>query len=188
MRKRKEKEVVEFVTNQSNMASLHCSLYLFLLFSVATPSHAFGAFLPQHSERSLLSVGRLGRRNQVANFMSPQDDEIDADSLGDWRDFRRGLSETGIITSESTDSNTNSKKSKKKSVSKQNEELLKSQNEELSQEYETSVWAHETGSPEVGGLVCRLPLEGRFFMCILLLFHHYIFKKCHVVLLTQFIY
>jgi hypothetical protein len=115
------------------------------------------------------------------------DDYIDEESLGDWRSFRMNLansvasgdsSSSSIIdgidlsdessvssslstTETTTTTNNNNQDSPKrpKSVSKQNEELLTAQNSALAQEYLNGVWAHDTSSPEVGGLVCRMPLE-----------------------------
>lgn len=84
-----------------------------------------------------------------------EDDLIDADSLGDWRAFRRNLAGS----TESSEESGTVDKSPKKSVSKENEALLQLQNEELAEEYRTGVWAHEISTPEVGGLVCRMPLE-----------------------------
>lgn len=120
-------------------------------------------------------------------WMSSDDDDdyIDEDSLGDWRSFRMNLANSvasgdsstasssiidGIdlsddsVSSQSTENSTtnnNDQGSPKrpKSVSKQNEELLSAQNSALAQEYLNGVWAHDTSSPEVGGLVCRMPLE-----------------------------
>jgi hypothetical protein len=46
------------------------------------------------------------------------------------------------------------------SVLKRNKELLSTQNAALAKKYSRSgVWAHELAVPEVGGLVCRMPLE-----------------------------
>jgi hypothetical protein len=51
-----------------------------------------------------------------------------------------------------------------KSVSKRNKELLSTQNVALAEEYSRGgVWAHESGVLEVGGLVCRMPLEGEIY-------------------------
>ena len=52
-----------------------------------------------------------------------------------------------------------------KSVSKRNEELLVSQNADLAEEYirDGGAWAHATAVPEVGGLVCRMPLEAEIY-------------------------
>mmetsp|Transcript_15035 Transcript_15035/g.36735 ORF Transcript_15035/g.36735 Transcript_15035/m.36735 type:complete len:490 (+) Transcript_15035:270-1739(+) len=95
-----------------------------------------------------------------------EDDEfIDTDSLGDWRAFRRNLAfdeQDGEETEENEPSS--SLKTKPiKSVSKANEEILISQNEKLAAEYLTGVWAHPVATPEVGGLVARMPLERELF-------------------------
>lgn len=50
-------------------------------------------------------------------------------------------------------------KERPKSVSEPNEQLLQVQNSKLAEEYLTGVWAHESSVPEVGALVCRMPLE-----------------------------
>lgn len=81
------------------------------------------------------------------------DDYIDSEGLGDWRTFRMNLAVTG---------NPTDKKPKgvpRKSVSKENEEVLRSQSKVLADEYANGMWAHDTAKPEVGGLVVRLPLE-----------------------------
>lgn len=81
-----------------------------------------------------------------------EDDEdfIDTTSLGDWRTFRRNLAlvekeqpqdGTAQELSESSFPKTTTKKPK--SVSKENEEILLQQNEDLAKEYITGVWAHE---------------------------------------------
>eukprot|EP00591_Stephanopyxis_turris_P002313 CAMPEP_0195508638 /NCGR_PEP_ID=MMETSP0794_2-20130614/1794_1 /TAXON_ID=515487 /ORGANISM="Stephanopyxis turris, Strain CCMP 815" /LENGTH=514 /DNA_ID=CAMNT_0040635647 /DNA_START=51 /DNA_END=1595 /DNA_ORIENTATION=+ len=104
------------------------------------------------------------------------DEEIDTSSLGDWRKFRMNLAETGLNTNDddnddedsssspsSTSGESSKKQPKRKSVSKLNEQLLESQNEKLAKEYKSEVWAHETAKAEVGGLVCRLPLEAEIY-------------------------
>lgn len=106
------------------------------------------------------------------DFDADDDDDdvsIDPDSLGDWRAFRRNLAQSGIgvseSSSESAEGGSKEKKpeAKPKSVSKRNEELLMSQNKALANEYRTGVWAHEAPNAEVGGLLCRLPLEAEIY-------------------------
>ncbi|KAL3764670.1 hypothetical protein ACHAW5_000301 [Stephanodiscus triporus] len=53
--------------------------------------------------------------------------------------------------------------SRPKSVSRRNEELLSAQNAALAEEYLHGAWAHESAVPEVGGLVCRMPLEAEIY-------------------------
>lgn len=100
-------------------------------------------------------------------------DYIDTDSLGDWRNFRRSLT-LGMEVEENQDDGNNTKNSVSstkvsvkddddvdalpskrpptksglsvKSVSKDNEEVLKSQNKDLAEEYLNGVWAHETST------------------------------------------
>ena len=113
------------------------------------------------------------------------DEYIDDSSLGDWRQFRANLATSGISTGTQASDGEGSTSSKtdegssdsapitastdagntrqRKSVSKRNESLLKSQSAELYREYKTGIWAHEAPAPEVGGLLCRLPLEAEIF-------------------------
>lgn len=93
-------------------------------------------------------------------------EEINPDDLGDWRTFRMKLTEAGLPTTSTNTLPTESKSQpvhKPKSVSKRNEQVLKNQNEKLAEEYLKGVWAHSTPGPEVGGLVCRLPLEAELY-------------------------
>jgi hypothetical protein len=104
------------------------------------------------------------------NEEDDDDEYIEIDSLGDWRNFRRSLTlgaedEEDSIDDSSTrvslkDSNDGSvgktssqsktrKKATIKSVSEDNEEVLRSQNEELAKEYMTGVWAHETSTVSI---------------------------------------
>jgi hypothetical protein len=72
------------------------------------------------------------------------DDFIDDASLGDWRTFRANLAST--LGGEEESEELLSATRKTKSVSKENEKLLLSQNEQLATEYLTGVWAHETST------------------------------------------
>lgn len=90
------------------------------------------------------------------------DDYIDTDSLGDWRNFRRSLAmgssdDSDDETSFSDSSTTVVMASNEREVT-ENEKVLEKQNKELAEEY-ASVWAHQIPTPEVGGLVIRMPLE-----------------------------
>jgi hypothetical protein len=114
------------------------------------------------------------------------DEAIDPNSLGDWRTFRMNLANSDtLLSSASTGTETSidgieietpeattiasttlsapssslPKSRRPKSVSEANEQLLTTQNSILAKEYLTGVWAHESAIPEVGGLVCRMPLE-----------------------------
>lgn len=83
--------------------------------------------------------------NDFEGFDDDDDDEgyIDTNQLGDWRAFRKSLGgETQV-----------------KSVSKENEDVLRAQSKALADEYTTEVWAHATATPEVGGFLARMPLE-----------------------------
>ena len=61
-----------------------------------------------------------------------EDDYIDTDSLGDWRNFRKSLTMTA--------------EKPRSAVSKENQELLATQNQQLFQEYQSGAWAHETST------------------------------------------
>ncbi|KAL3756258.1 hypothetical protein ACHAWU_007209 [Discostella pseudostelligera] len=114
------------------------------------------------------------------------DESIDPNSLGDWRTFRMNLANSDTLLSSastgtevsidgieietpeattiasttlSSPSSSLPKSRRPKSVSEANEQLLTTQNSALAKEYLTGVWAHESAIPEVGGLVCRMPLE-----------------------------
>jgi len=100
------------------------------------------------------------------------DDDIDLESLGDWRQFRATLATSGVQTlgedssddsSATEESSDPAEKSTRKSVSKENEALLKSQSDILYKEYESGIWAHEAPDAEIGGLLCRLPLEAEIY-------------------------
>jgi hypothetical protein len=117
----------------------------------------------------------------------------DSSLLGDWRKFRASLIDGGLpittsapISSSSDDSSDSSngdtstqetkpgkqpaKKTtaaatttKRKSVAAQNEALLEQQSQSLALEYKTGVWCHVIQEPEVGGLLCRMPLEAELY-------------------------
>ena len=69
-----------------------------------------------------------------------EDEYIDTDQLGDWRTFRMNLAETGSPTDKKP------KDSPRKSVSKENEEVLRSQSKFLAEEYEKGMGAHDTAT------------------------------------------
>lgn len=93
----------------------------------------------------------------AGNDDDEDDSVIDPDSLGDWRTFRRNLA------SESTNDSNNKERTiqtkRPVSVSRGNEEVLKSQSKTLAAEYMNDLWAHEVATTEVGGLMVRMPLE-----------------------------
>ena len=128
--------------------------------------------------------------DQLQRYMTSNDDDddyIDEESLGDWRSFRMNLansaaaststststidgidlsedsSSSKISTAADDDTTASSAPERPKSVSKQNEQLLSAQNSALAEEYINGVWAHESSIPEVGGLVCRMPLESEIY-------------------------
>mmetsp|Transcript_4317 Transcript_4317/g.7196 ORF Transcript_4317/g.7196 Transcript_4317/m.7196 type:complete len:453 (+) Transcript_4317:113-1471(+) len=119
---------------------------------------------PHASRLAVSSRGSIlyaGADNLYNDFDEKDDDDdeeedeyIDTAELGDWRTFRMNLAETGTASDKKTNS-----EAPRKSVSKENEQLLRSQSKTLAEEYESGIWAHEAPKPEVGGLVLRMPLE-----------------------------
>ena len=136
------------------------------------------------SSISIPSQLRMSQSSDDNDLDDDDDEYIEDEDLGDWRNFRKSLVDSGISyeTAEAgyLDTNVEKTKSSKKesdtidaskgssikrptSVSKANEELLEKQSEALAKEYKGGVWAHESGFAEVGGLVVRLPLEAEIF-------------------------
>ena len=71
-------------------------------------------------------------------------DTIDPESLGDWRNFRRNLAQSEVASSlDEDDIEDELRMPAKTSVSRENEDILSSQNEKLAEEYKNGVWAHE---------------------------------------------
>lgn len=149
---------------------------LFLLLAIAFGSGFLAprSFVPSAAKTEIL------KRSPGSILSSAADDDeeeesIDPDSLGDWRAFRMNLANSDPSSAaassidgldlESADDPSASATfpttvtSRPKSVSKENEELLTAQNSAMAEEYLNGVWAHESAVPEVGGLVCRMPLE-----------------------------
>lgn len=93
-------------------------------------------------------------------------DDVNSEfELEDWRKFRASLiaKEAAEDDDESSNSTKTEKEMKRKSVSEENERLLEEQNSELAKEYKSEVWAHLIAEPEVGGLICRMPIEGELY-------------------------
>jgi len=84
------------------------------------------------------------------------DDYIDTDALGDWRNFRYNLA---MSTSDDSDGLSTAATTSNERKVTDNEKVLEIQNKKLAEEYASSIWAHQTSTPEVGGLVIRMPLE-----------------------------
>lgn len=106
--------------------------------------------------------------------LDEEDDEgVDDAALADWRKFRASLVDSGLPTKEEDGLNLGEQQpgengrektqKKKKAVAEANKELLAKQNEKLAKEYEQELWAHSVVGPEVGGLLCRLPIEAQLF-------------------------
>jgi hypothetical protein len=72
-----------------------------------------------------------------------EDDYIDSNELGDWRKFRKNLSERGSPTDMEIDDNP------LKPVSKENLDVLRSQSKSLADEYLKGIWAHEIAEVRV---------------------------------------
>ena len=111
----------------------------------------------------------LSASGREVNEDDDDDDEDDSDSvladasLGDWRKFRASLIEGGLPGDDNNNKETRELKKSSKSVAAENEALLALQNEKLAEEYRSGVWVHKVGQPEVGGLLCRMPLEAELY-------------------------
>lgn len=118
-------------------------------FTVITPLVAFRA--ASSTTRSYSSSGENfyndfeGFDNDGDNDDEEEDSDgyIDSDDLGDWRKFRMNLAESGSPTDKKSGD------SPRKSVSKENEEVLRSQSTVLADEYESGIWAHEAPAVSV---------------------------------------
>lgn len=121
-----------------------------------------------------------GNRREHSN-----EEELDTkEILGGWRSFRLALMESGLPTqttectiqqvtpkggslpprrnrrkSSSDNSHVIKKSRRPKNISLKNLCLLKKQNLPLAREFMNEVWSHEISQPEVGGILCRLPLQ-----------------------------
>uniref|UniRef100_A0A7S1FXM8 Uncharacterized protein n=1 Tax=Corethron hystrix TaxID=216773 RepID=A0A7S1FXM8_9STRA len=105
------------------------------------------------------------------NTNSGGEEHTDPSALGDWRKFRADLISSGIRTSDEPVSKEKSplaSSARHKTVSLANESILASQNPALALEYMEENWAHTVPLPEIGGLICRMPIE-------LELYRHHIF-------------
>lgn len=128
-----------------------------------SPSSAFGLGQNCMSQRKQRRVSPLSLYED--SFQEDDDDDdddeyIDTESLGDWRNFRRSLAmgDADDNDESSKDSTAASMVSNEREVT-ENEQVLKKQNKELAEEYASGIWAHQVATPEVGGLVVRMPLE-----------------------------
>mmetsp|Transcript_13009 Transcript_13009/g.21313 ORF Transcript_13009/g.21313 Transcript_13009/m.21313 type:complete len:468 (+) Transcript_13009:3-1406(+) len=148
------------------------------------------SFLQPQARSPIVKISRTQQHHRYMTKNDDDDDYIDEDSLGDWRSFRMNLANSAASTSTTSssivdgidlsgDSSSSSSSQlttaddespssttapeRPKSVSKQNELLLSAQNSALAKEYINGVWAHESSIPEVGGLVCRMPLESEIY-------------------------
>lgn len=135
------------------------SLLVLVAFLEMQATHSFSLQIPWLSQCQQGTSSAAQRHtsclyNSVDDYLDADEDEedddeyIDTDSLGDWRNFRRSLSmlEDSSAVAAEEESSTKSLKASTKTVSKENEDLLKSQNEELHEEYKSGVWAHETST------------------------------------------
>jgi hypothetical protein len=130
--------------------------------TAATTTGRRSLYRSSGSDSRICLSNALNDDNEDDDDEDDEDDDeyIDTDSLGDWRNFRRTLS---IVTDEDTQQDETSSTRKKSTVKEasssssvtnknnnknknENEELLKSQNKELHQEYKSGVWAHETST------------------------------------------
>lgn len=170
--------MVEYIlANSVTMILVHSGTILSLLLaSVLSGVHGF-AIVQQRTSSFSSSARSLRRRPYLSSMLlhaAPNDDddgdedddeEGDLDSsLGDWRKFRAALIDGGLPGEQETTSSNKDSKKERKAVAEKNEALLAKQNEKLAEEYRSGVWAHTLGQPEVGGLLCRMPLEAELYL------------------------
>ena len=107
------------------------------------------------------------------------DDEIDPDSLGDWRLFRKNLASAAMSSSSTSSSEqlganvmnpTTSTTQRPRSVSKPNEEILKTQSEALYDEYVREAWAHTIARVRSVGLLAPCYVGSSISCCLVALF------------------
>ena len=92
------------------------------------------------------------------------DDILDDANLGDWRKFRASLIGSGLPSaSDGAEKDEPKSVTQPTSISKENENLLEEQNPQLAKEYRSGAWAHLIAEPEVGSLICRMPIEGELY-------------------------
>ena len=124
--------------------------------SSSLASFATTASQQQQQQRSLVLHAAAASNNNNNNNSDDDDleddEDEDAPALGDWRKFRATL-----IAQEKPST------ASAAAVAPQNQALLQQQNQALAAEYQAQVWAHTIGQPEVGGLLCRLPLEAELY-------------------------
>ena len=123
--------------------------------SASSSSSTQSSFLLQATESDGIDFGDDDEEDD-------DDIELDDSALGDWRKFRASLIDGGLKTSADEPGDAGKLK-KRQPVAEQNEKLLEEQNAKLAEEYRSGVWAHIIGEPEVGGLLCRLPIEAEIY-------------------------
>ena len=125
---------------------MHRALNLSILssfFCLSTESFSTPAAPVHFVRRTFSSRLVLGLSERDDYDDSYYEEAIDPDSLGDWRDFRRSLTAT-------------SSNSEEKKISRDNLELLKSQNTDLADEFASSVWAHQVATVGLHGSPCMV--------------------------------
>ncbi|KAL7437312.1 hypothetical protein ACHAXM_005703 [Skeletonema potamos] len=108
----------------------------------------------------------LANSGAASSATTSSSSSIDGIDLSEETSFSKTVTSESSSSSIATTANTadtSSFSKRPKSVSKQNEQLLSAQNAALAEEYINGVWAHESSIPEVGGLVCRMPLESEIY-------------------------
>jgi hypothetical protein len=125
---------------------------------------SYGLSGPTAARQAILlrSAGKQNDEDDEEEDDDDDDDILTDVSLGDWRKFRASLIDGGL-PGENGGKKVKVEPTKNKSVAAENEVLLAQQNEKLAEEYRSGVWAHTVGQPEVGGLLCRMPLEAELY-------------------------
>lgn len=142
-------------------------LLVFLLcqFSQLTISTAFVPSCNSVTTQQRLSVPPLFSSSSSSSSSSSEDDVESEFELEDWRKFRASLiaKESAANEKDERDDKDINASVGTKTVAVENEILLEKQNSELAKEYKKEVWAHLIAEPEVGGLICRMPIEGELY-------------------------
>ena len=104
------------------------------------------------------------KRGEGDNSEDDDEDEvIDADALGDWRTVRQTL----LTANRNKAPNATSQNLNSATISKQNQQVLASQSEQLAEEYKSSVWAHETATVSNRHSHAGILQKMHIFFCVL---------------------
>lgn len=109
----------------------------------------------QSSRRGCVSVLLWSSKNS-----NEDDGESETLNLDSWRKFRASL----IASEQQSNATPDETDEPLSPTENENALLLQRQNESLAKEYKSGVWAHTVPELEVGGLLCRLPIEAQLYV------------------------